>query len=172
MGTSAYDLERLESWGSLPELDVSRRDEREAERARQAAGARVGVRARRQTVTLFAVLGWMLVCVMLMLVTLSHMQLAMLSAEMGQLDRQAANLQAEVQVLQAVHESAFGAEVGRIAREELGMVEAARGQIVFVGSNSGDMAEVLHVAQGTVAQETGLFSHLMGLLREHLPFLS
>jgi len=52
------------------------------------------------------------------------------------------------------------------------MVEAARGQIVFIGSNSGDMAEILYTPHVADPLGTGLFSHLVGLLREHIPFLS
>ena len=169
MGTSAYELER---WGALPEIPEAPRREahpHEQEAARTQVQPRR--RAGRQSVTAFAVMGWMLVCVLLLLVVLSHMQLAMISHEMGQLDRQRAALTEEGRHLQTVHETAFGIEAERIAREELGMVEAARGQVVFIGSNIGDTAEVL---QGTedVVPETGLFTHLVGLLREYLPFLS
>jgi len=124
----------------------------------------------RQSVTGFAVVGGMLVFVMLLLIVLSHMQLAVVSHEIGQLEQRVFTLQEETHHLRIAHEAAFNPEVvEQFAREELGMVDATRGQVVQIGSSAGDVAEVLHVEQ---TQDTGLFTHLVGLLREYLPFLS
>ena len=181
MGTSAYDLDRL---AALPELapeyipEEPRRQgrpyraEAPPDRRRRPVSKREAKRAARFRMPVFGILGTLLVGALLVMIVLSHMELAMISSEIGQLDREMSSLRAEAIHLQAAHEAAFGYEALRFAREELGMVEAARGQIVFIGSNSGDMAEVLHVPHTVSAQETGLFTHLVGLLREHLPFLS
>jgi len=174
MGTSAYDLDRL---SALPEIGGipyhgEREYEGEAERPREQARPRTRVRKRaaRQSVTGFAVLGWAVVIVMLLLVVLSHMQLAVVSHEMARLDRQANLLQEEAQQLRVAHEMAFHPEtVELFARYELGMVDATRGQVVVIGSTTTDVSEILHV---TPTEETGLFTHLVGLLREYLPFLS
>ena len=175
MGTSAYELER---WGALPEIgEAPRREDRAWEAAPPREAVRTQVRgqtrAQRQSVSAFAVMGWLLVCILLLLVVLSQLQLAMISDEMGQLDRQRMALEEAGRNLREVHETAFGIEAERIAREELGMVDAARGQVVFIGSSLGDAAEVLQVAAEEETQAvTGLFTHLVGLLREYLPFLS
>ena len=168
MGTSAYDLDRF---GALPELaeDPNRAEDlrpRESVRAREQARKRTG----RQSISGFAIFGGAVVCIMLLLVVLSHMQLAMISTEMGRLDRQASSLRAQAYELQLVHEVVFSQEaVEAFARDELGMVDAAPGQVVIVGSNSNDVAEVLYTPE---TRETGIFTHLVGLLREYLPFLS
>jgi len=172
MGTSAYDLDRL---GVLPEIaEAPRRSAREEEALRPRESTRVRTRTRqraaRQSVSGFAILGGAAVCIMLLLVVLSHMQLAMVSQEIGRLDRQATNLRAEATELRISHEIAFGQEaVEAFAREELGMVDATWGQLVIVGSSSQDVAAVVHAPE---TRETGIFTHLMGLLREYLPFLS
>ena len=173
MGTSAYDLDRLTA---LPELtEDPRRSGREGETLRPRTSTRAHMRARkraaRQSISGFAIMGGAVVCIMLLLVVLSHMQLAMISTEMGRLDRQASSLRTQAYELQIAHDAAFSQEmVETFARGELGMVDATPGQIVIVGSNNHDVAEVLYVA--TAARETGIFTHLMGLLREYLPFLS
>ena len=172
MGTSAYDLDRF---SALPEIaETPRWTEREVETLRPRESTRQRVRAQkraaRQSVSGFAIMGGAVVCIMLLLVVLSHMQLAMISSEMSRLDRQASNLRTEANELRAVHEIAFSQEaVETFARGELGMVDATPGQIVIVGSNRHDVAEVLHVPE---TRETGIFTHLMDLLREYLPFLS
>ena len=168
MGTSAYDLDRF---GALPELaeDPNRAEDlrpRGSVRAREQAQKR----AQRQSISGFAIFGGAVVCIMLLLVVLSHMQLAMISTEMGRLDRQASSLRAQAYELQLVHEVVFSQEaVEAFARDELGMVDAAPGQVVIVGSSSNDVAEVLYTPE---TRETGIFTHLVGLLREYLPFLS
>jgi len=169
MGTSAYDLDRLSALPDFQEYEeqIQEAHPREMERPRPQPQKRT--RAERQSVTGFAVLGWMVVCVLLLLVVLSHMQLAMVSNEMARLDRQRAVLATEAQELQALHELAFGEEAFRIATEELGMVEAARGQVVIIGGGAGDVAEVVYAAEVT---DGGVISYLLGLLREYLPFLS
>jgi len=104
----------------------------------------------------------MAACVLLLMIVLSHMQLAVISSEMGQLEREMSTLRAEGLVLQAEHDHAFSQnEVERIARQELGMVDATRGQIVFIGSGiSGDVAEVLRVEEES---NHGLLDHMAGL---------
>jgi len=98
----------------------------------------------------------------LVMIVLSHMELAMVSSEMGRLGREMSSLRAEELYLQAAHETAFGDEALRFAREELGMVEAARGQIVFIGSGiGGDVAEVLRVED--TQSVAGFFDHMAGL---------
>jgi len=98
-----------------------------------------------------------------MLIVLSHMQLAMISSEMVDLERQMSRLRTENIELQMAHEAAFGlVEVERFAREELGMVDATRGQVVFIGSGiTGDTAEVLRVNE--TSSTYGLFEHITGL---------
>ena len=170
-GTSAYDLDRF---GALPEIaeDPRQAGREEGLRSRESSRARAQAqkRAGRQSISGFAIMGGAVVCIMLLLVVFSHMQLAMISTEMGRLDRQAARLRTEAYELQLAHETVFSQEaVEAFARGELGMVDAAPGQVVFVGSNNHDVAEILYVPE---ARETGIFTHLVGLLREYLPFLS
>jgi len=172
MGTSAYDLDRLVA---LPEItEAPRRTAQEEEVLRPRESTRVRTRTRkraaRQSVSGFAIMGGTTVCIMLLLVVLSHMQLAVISQEMGRLDRQTTSLRAEASELRMMHEIAFGQEtVEAFAREELGMVDATRGQLVIVGSNNHDVAEVVHAPE---SPGTGIFAHLVGLLWEYLPFLS
>ena len=170
MGTSAYDLDRL---GALPELAPaydpdeswprerpSRAEALPVER-RRPVSRREAKRAVRFRVPVFGILGAFVIGALLVMIVLSHMELAMISSEMGQLSNEMRALRAEEVYLQTAHEAAFGDEALRFAREELGMVEATRGQIVFIGSSiGGDVAEVLRV-EG--AQPTGLFDHLAGL---------
>jgi len=117
----------------------------------------------------FGIFGCLLAGMLLLLVVLSHMQLAMLSSEIVQTERQMTNLRVEAVELLAVHEAVFSRdEVERFAREELGMAEATRGQVVFIGSSvSGDVAEVLRAEEpqsfyGMVDHVAGLF----GILQE------
>jgi len=177
MGTSAYDLDR---WGALPEIEIPeepRRRERPprevtappTERTKEKVNTRTRAReASRQSISLFGVLGCMVVLALLLLMVLSHMQLALISSEMAQLEGQVSALQERSAYLQSAHESAFGLmEVERFAREELGMVDAVRGQMVFIGSGAmGDTAEVIRVEEepyyGLIEHMSGLF----GILRE------
>ncbi|MCL2568742.1 MAG: hypothetical protein FWE12_04815 [Oscillospiraceae bacterium] len=180
-GSSAYDLDRV---GALPEIEYIEYEEpRRGERPRPApdpsperVGGRVAARVkeearanRRQTVPVFGIFGCLLAGMLLLLVVLSHMQLAMLSSEIVQTERQMTNLRVEAVELLAVHEAVFSRdEVERFAREELGMAEATRGQVVFIGSSvSGDVAEVLRAEEpqsfyGMVDHVAGLF----GILQE------
>jgi len=102
------------------------------------------------------------------MIVLSHMQLAVISSEMVQLERQMSELQTEGTYLQRIHEDAFSsAEVDRFAREELGMVDTARGQVVFIGSGaSGDVAEVLRVDEESSYGLVDYMSEFFGTLRE------
>jgi len=169
MGTSAYDLDRLAALPEIAPREAPQRREREVaapptERTRERVNTRTKAReARRQGVSVFGVLGCMLAGALLLLIVLSHMQLAVVSSEMASSERQMTLLRVEGVELQSAHDHAFGqVEVERFAREELGMVDAARGQVIFIGSGiTGDTAEVLR------AEETGtgygLLEHIAGL---------
>ena len=187
-GTSAYDLDR---WGALPEIEIPegpRPRERErthvvappSEQTRERVNTRTKAReAKRQSVSKFAVLGGMVVGVLLLMIVLSHMQLAMISHEMVELERQMGDLREETVHLRIAHENAFGrVEVERFARDELGMVEAARGQMVFIGSSlAGDVAEIIRVEEVAIESRSfldhaaGLFTYLRAALEAYLPFL-
>jgi len=170
-GTSAQELERLAALPEIPEEPLRR--ERVEASPRERARTRAMVRPR-QSISKFGVFGFLLVCVMLLMVVLSHMQLAMISHEMGLLERELGNLREEAIDLQMAHEGAFGyLELERFARDELGMVDAARGQIVFIGSSVGDGAEILRVETESSGSGLSFLHHLMGLfetLQEYLPF--
>ena len=178
-GSSAYDLDRV---GALPEIEYEYPEEpRRRERPRPApdpsperVGGRVAARvkeevraSRRQTVPVFGIFGCLVAGMLLLLVVLSHMQLALISSEIVQMERRMSGLRAEAVELQANHEIVFAAaEVERFAREELGMSDATRGQVVFIGSSvTGDVAEVLRTEEpqsfyGMVDHVGGLFGIL------------
>jgi len=157
-GSSAYDLDRL---GALPEIEYPDDEPQHRGRPRPASDPspeRVGGRAaarekaenretRRQTVPVFGILGCLVAGALFLMIVLSHLQLAMLSSEMVQMERQMTNLRIEAVDLQVAHGIAFSAtEIERFAREELGMVDATRGQVVFIGSSmAGDVAEIIRV---------------------------
>jgi len=182
MGSSAYDLDR---WGALPEIEIAeepRRRERPeealpppGEEVRRQGGAKTRARTqaqpqaqvhavgRRQTVSTFGVFGCLVVGALLLLIVLSHMQLAVISSEMAQLEGRISTLREDGLYLQGVHENAFSAAaVERFAREELGMVEAVQGQMVFIGGViTGDVAEVLRMEE---AVDYGLLDHVAGFV--------
>ena len=165
-GTSAYDMDRL---ARLPEIEEYYEEPQvQPERRVRPEQRRRPKRAPRQSVSGFAVLGCIFVCILLLLVVLSHMQLSLLGSEVWRLEQQASALQEESARLQIAHGNAF-LQVNQYARDELGMIDPMRGQIVMIGSSIGDMVEVLHVEE--VAQ-TSIVDHLMGLLREYLPFFN
>ena len=169
-GTSAHDLDYLLA---LPEIDFEQwQDEPlrqpQVER-RSAVKARPKRRKKGQSMTGFAVVGALVISMLLLLVVLSHIQLTVVSSEAMQLERQLGVLTEESMRLQAAHEIAFHtSEVERFAREELGMVDAVRGQIVFLGSNSMDSAQVVTVPQ---SESQGMLRHLFGLLKAYIPFI-
>lgn len=177
MGTSAYDLDR---WAALPEIPESypeRGPERERPQPREATRTRKRTRAKakrraRQGVSKFAVLGCLTVGILLLFVVSFHMQLTMLSAEMVQLERQMVSLQEEAAHLAFAHENAFHpVEIERFAREELGMVDAAPGQIINIGSTvSGDVAEVLWAEEAVSTNFFQRVSSRFESLREYLAF--
>jgi len=172
IGTSAYDLERL---AALPEIAVQEEAEQRARprpatapqsERRRVSAKKAARRAARHRVPVFGILGAMVVGTLLLMIVLSHMQLSVISSEMAQLERQMSALRSESAYLQLAHEEAFSqAEVERFAREELGMVDITRGQMVFIGSGiSGDVAEILRVDEtpsyGLIAHVAGLFETL------------
>lgn len=163
VGTSAYELDHF---GALPELEVYEEYQRTADvQVRPRPQSRREVRrATRFRVPVFGILGTLVVGAMLILVILSHMELAMVSSEMGDLERQMSALRTENRYLLAAHEEAFApGEVYQFAREELGMAEAARGQIVFIGSSiDGDVAEIIRVEEEQAI--AGLIDHMAGLV--------
>ena len=187
MDTSAYELERL---GALPELpDITRERERERERRRErdqrreavappSKETRARVKARndarvktRQGISRFAVLGYLTVVIMLTLLVLAHVEMTVVSGEIVQLERQLAALQQEQASLQAAYGQTFSqVEIERIAREELGMMDAAWSQIGHAGGGPGGRVEILAVnpeeSAGVFSRVTGLFASLV----EYLPF--
>jgi len=180
IGTSAYDLERIGALPGIPEIeeDSPRRGTHEVmtppgEETKKRVKARAKARARaRQGISVFAVFGFIAVLTMLTMVILSHMQLAVISAEIAQLEGQIGTLQEESARLQVAYGHAFSqVEIERFAREELGMMEALRGQVLSPGTR-GDTAEILVLEtageQGLLGRLAGFFSSLM----EYLPFFS
>jgi len=178
MGSSAYDLERI---GALPEFPVHPQEERIPERAAP-PGIRTRARARgrakakaapRQSVSKFAIVGSVVVAALLLMVLLSHLQLAMISHEMVELESQLAGLREEAGHLQLTYATVFHqAGVEQFAREELGMVDAPLGQVFHLGAVLGDTAEILEVAD---EGDHGVLGHLAGLfgsLKEYFTFLS
>ncbi|MCL2827808.1 MAG: hypothetical protein FWD99_03635 [Oscillospiraceae bacterium] len=176
MGSSAYDLERI---GALPEFPAYPQEERVPERAAPPSEkARVRTRTRaktaqRQSVSKFAILGSVVVAALLLLVVLSHLQLAMISHEMVGLEGQLAGLREESVQLQIAYASAFNqTDVERFAREQLGMVDASPGQVFHLGAVLGDTAEILEIVD---ERDHGILSHLAGLfgsLKEYFSFRS
>ena len=178
MGTSAYELERL---GALPEFpDLPQEQHTPELAAPPSEGVRTRVRARarardaqRQSVSKFAMLGAIVVAAMLLMVVLSHLQLAVISHEMVELEGQLAELTEEAIQLQVAYEIAFNqAHVEHFAREELGMVDASASQVFHIGAVLGDTAQILEVPDD---RDHGVLAHLanlFGSLREYFSFLS
>ena len=169
-GTSAYDIDRF---ARLPEIEYEEYEVQEAPRVEPQRRAmpqqhRRPRRAPRQSVSGFAVLGCVIVCILLLLVVLSHMQLSLMGSEVWRLEQEVSSLQEESARLHIAHGNAF-LHVNQYARDELGMIDPMRGQIVAIGNSIGDVVEVLAVEE--VAQ-TSIVEHLMGLLREYLPFFN
>jgi len=171
-GTAARDLDYLLA---LPEIDFDTWQDEPTpqEEVRRQPVPKKKVRpARGQSITGFAVVGYLFISMLLLLVVLSHLQLAVLSSEIQQFENQVHTLTEESFRLQAAHDLAFHTStVERFAREELGMVNAVSGQMVFVESNSVDTARVVAVAQESDSGGQGFFGHLFGLLQAYMPFL-
>ena len=188
MDTSAYNLERIAALPELPEIGREREAEqerrrRERERRREAVAPpseqtrtrvqerRVARERARQGISKFAVVGYLAVVIMLTLVVLAHMELAVVSGEIVQLEGQLAVLQEEQISLQVAYNQTFSQlEIERFAREELGMMEAAWGQMIHAEERGGGTVEVL----GTSAPEGGGFfaavAGFFGSVVEYLPF--
>ena len=185
MDTSAYELERFDTLPELPDITRERERRREREQRREAVvppseRTRARVRARgeartkaRQGISRFAVLGYLTVVILLTMLVLSHVELTVVSGEIVQLERQLAALQDEQALLQAAYSQTFSqVEIERIAREELGMMEAAWNQIGHAEGGGGGRVEVLAV-EG--AERNSVFSRVTGFfatLVEYLPFRS
>lgn len=170
-GTAARDLDHLLA---LPEIDLDQwqdeplREEKRETQVRRQPKKQVQT-AKKQSVTGFAILGAMGITMLLLLVVLSHVQLAVLSSEVMQLEQSLNTLSAEATRLQGAHDLAFHTtQVERFAREELGMVDAVRGQVIFLESSTIDTARVIVPVEES---SQGLFRHLIGLLQAYIPFL-
>lgn len=183
MGSSAYayELERIAAQPEVPAIPaIPRRREREQVFAEPSVQTRERLQAReaartvpRQHVSIFGVLGYFAVGVMLLLVVLSHMQLALVTHETVRLEGEVVTLQEESDRLRIAYETAFHEiDIERFAREELGMVDAGIGQVFYIGTTLRDTAEIL------VPEETsnpGILEHIAELfagIGVYLPFLS
>jgi len=173
MGTSAYDLDRWSALPEIPDYQTGQTPRQEAPHPREQARRRAEAkRMPRQRVSKFAILGCLFIGMLLLAVVFAHMHLSLIASEMVQLENQMAELREDAMHLAVAHENVFAeTELERFARDELGMVDAARGQVIYIGNSiTGDVAEVIRAPEeeqyGTLYRMAGLF----GSLLEYLPF--
>ncbi len=142
-GSLAYDLDRLntaEAPAYAPGVKSA---------PRRKSGEKVRVRAQalaapKIAFSPFAVIGYAVSAVMLVLVLFSYIKLNDISNEANVLNEQLNGLLEEETKLQIRHESVFNLyEVEEYAKNTLGMVKADGSQIQYVNSSASDKAVIL-----------------------------
>ncbi|MCL2366581.1 MAG: cell division protein FtsL [Oscillospiraceae bacterium] len=137
---------------------------------RQSARARVAVAMQPQAqpgVSLFAILGTVVVAVLMFLVILAQISYAQIAAENARLGAQLSALNEQHRRLEITFESVMDMnEVERYARDVLGMSRPSAGQTVIISGVGMDRAEVLAPPQQGALREFGSFiSSLLEILR-------
>ncbi|MCR4771431.1 MAG: septum formation initiator family protein [Oscillospiraceae bacterium] len=100
--------------------------------------------ARRQYVSVLAVIGSLCTAAALVMVLFSYIRLNAVSHESVRLQREIEQLQEENKRLRISYESAFKLEeVEKYAVSELGMVKAETGQVMYINNSQADRAAIL-----------------------------
>ena len=171
-GNVAYDLGRTTTypgwerpWEQEEERPKRRVKEREKVKARP-----VKKRAdRAQGVSLFALIGFPLVAVMVVIMIMSYVQLTDVQSATAELEAQYVQLNADKKELLIAYESAFNLhEIEEYAVNELGMVKLSNEQIVSTSVERTDRAVIL---QEDAVQDTGFVAGVKAYFNSVLEYL-
>lgn len=100
--------------------------------------------ARRQYISVFAVIGTLCTAAVMVMILFSYINLNKISHQSVQLQQQIQKLEEENKKLTIAYESAFKLEdVEKYAMSELGMVKAEASQIMYINNGQNDRAEIL-----------------------------
>lgn len=174
VGSSAYELERI---GAIPEIPFERpghiprervpvRPETE-ERVNDRARERARTKARQgQYVSAFAVIGTICVCILLIFVLISYIQLSVINDKTADMETELSLVQEETELLEIKYEGAFNLnDVEDYARNILGMTDPAQGQTYYLENSLGDETRILNQGAlkdyGILGPITSFFSSIV-----------
>jgi len=133
---------------------------RQRERARAVADAK-----STQVVSLFAVVGTIVVVAMMIFVVLAHISYSEVASENARLNAQLVALNEQHRRLEITFESVVCMnEIERYARDVLGMSRPGAGQVGFLIGTAADRAEVLAVPESNGSSIRDFGSFLSSLL--------
>ena len=119
---------------------------------------------RRPAISLFAVVGFLLVAVMMVMMLMTNISLTEANAENIALQQQLSALEEEGRKLDSEYKAAFNmTEVGEYAENVLGMVKGNEDQVEYLNIQSNDMA-VVYKASAEPEEKNGFMSFLTSLV--------
>ena len=152
-GSVAYDLGRVQTEFEVPARSVPR----QKERAKVETQTRTKAGQQTQTsagLSVFSVVGFALVAVMMVFVVLANVRLTEISYSVSETRTRITELEKEKQQLEAQYETAFNlTELKAYAIDTLGMVEADADSAVVLGGIREDKAQIL---DSSLTEEKGI----------------
>jgi len=141
-GNVAYDFERVRRGY---EVEIPAETVKEPAKVKKAAVKKVYKTAQRtRSISVFSVVGFLAIAVLVVLILLANVQLTEISSNATQARESIAALEQEQAQLLVEYETTFNLnEIRNYAIDKLGMVEAVDGEMVTVGGVSADKAIVL-----------------------------
>ena len=166
-GNVAYDLGAVPGYYERP-----KRKEKEAAPARQKVQKRAKIVVRgehavqnRQSISLVAAAGYLVVAAMLVLVLLAYINLTETNAQTVQLQSQLSTLTDEGKKLEAEYKAAFNmTQVADYAQNVLGMVPATTESTEYLEVQKEDMAVILESDAPAAENEGSVIGFLTSLM--------
>jgi hypothetical protein len=166
-GSVAYDLNAVPGYYEQP-----KRKERAAAPARQKVQKRTKIVVRgehaaqdRPSISLMAVVGYLVAAAMLVLVLLAYINLTETNAQTVELQSQLSTLTDEGKKLEADYKAAFNmTQVADYAQNVLGMVPAAEENTEYLEIQKEDMAVILEHDTPTAESGGSVFGFLTSLM--------
>ena len=162
-GNIAYDLGRVR-----PEYEVPQRERIQKQREEAAVEAKSVSRARaqeKQGISLFSVVGFVVIAIMMVFIVLGNLQLTEISYSMKETRARIAELEMEREQLEVKYETAFNLnELRTYAIDTLGMTEATVTQTISLGNVKEDKAVILDNGAASESMISKVSSFLTSLL--------
>ena len=154
-GSVAYDLGRVQTEFEIPAQPAPRKKEK----ARTVAQPRQKARQKAQEktgISVFSVVGFALIAVMMVFVVLANVRLTEISYSVSETRNRITKLENEREQLEAQYETAFNlTELRAYAVENLGMTETVSSETIVLGGVRQDKAEIL---DNSLTEEKGIVS--------------
>lgn len=166
-GSVAYDLGRIQTEYEVPAQPVPR--ERERIRTEAQPKRKTQHKAEvKQGISLFSVVGFAVIAVMMVFVILANVQLTEISYSVSETRNRIAELENEREQLEVQYETSFNlTELRAYAIESLGMTEAADSETIDLIGVKGDKAEML---DDSLAANKGIISSVSSFLTSLLEY--